>query len=68
MTYKTVPGTLNPDGTLILPGEHLPAHAVPVMVTILEPEDAGSLAELGDYQQELLDYEERLARGEIRWQ
>ncbi len=68
MTYKTVQGILNPNGTLTLAGEDLPDHPVPVMVTILEPDETNSLAELGDYQANLLDYEERLARGEIQWQ
>ena len=37
------------------------------MVTILEDEQA-LLTELGDYLEQLTDYEERLARGEIQWQ
>jgi hypothetical protein len=68
MTFKTLEGVLHPDGTLTLPKEELPAHAVRVMVTILEAINDASLAEVGDYCEQLRDYEERLARGEIRWQ
>jgi hypothetical protein len=68
MTFKTLEGVLNPDGTLTLPKEELPDHAVRVMVTLLEAADDAALAEVGDYNEQLLDYEERLARGEVRWQ
>ena len=60
MTYRTVESVLNPDGRLAPPSEELPEHPVRVMVMILEREDEeGILAEPGD---------DRLARGEIRWQ
>ena len=68
MTFKTLEGVLHPDGTLILPKDELPDHAVRVMVTLLEAPDDAALADLGDYDEQLRDYEERLARGEIRWQ
>ncbi len=68
MTFKTVEGVLHPDGTLALPKEELPETAVRVMVTLLEATDDSVLVEVGDYHDQLLDYEERLARGEIRWQ
>ncbi len=68
MTFKTVEGVLHPDGTLALPKGELPDHAVRVMVTLLETTDDAALAEVGDYSEQLRDYEERLARGEIRWQ
>jgi hypothetical protein len=68
MTFRTVEGVLHPDGTLALPKEELPDHAVRVMVTLLEATDDAALAEVGDYNEQLRDYEERLARGEIRWQ
>jgi hypothetical protein len=32
-----------------------------------EADDPAALAEPGDYLEQLTDYEERLARGEIRW-
>ena len=67
MTYRTVEGTLHPNGTISLPAEALPDHSVRVMVTLLEDESA-SLAELGDYHERLTEYEDRLARGEIQWQ
>jgi hypothetical protein len=68
MTFKTLEGTLFPNGQVALPQEDLPTHPVRVMVTLMEPSEDISLAELGDYQQQLTDYEERLARGEIHWQ
>ena len=68
MTYVTVQGVLNPDGKLILTGANLPDHPVAVMVTILEPDEAMALSQPGDYLGNLVDYEERLARGEIQWQ
>lgn len=67
MTYKTFEGTLNPDGTLILPPGELPRSPIRVMVTLLEDADA-SLSEPGDYLDQLTEYEERLARGDIQWQ
>jgi hypothetical protein len=38
------------------------------VVTILEADEDGDLAEPGDDDVALLDYEDRLARGEIVWQ
>ena len=68
MTYKTVQGVLHPNGMLTVTGEQLPDHPVAVMVTILEQIGEESLTDLGDYQEQLLEYEERLARGEVQWQ
>jgi hypothetical protein len=67
MTYKTLEGVLHPDGQVALPREAWPDHPVRVLVTILEGGEE-NLAEPGDYLEQLTDYEERLARGEIRWQ
>lgn len=33
-----------------------------------EGDEGEALSELGDYLDQLTDYEERLARGEIQWQ
>lgn len=68
MIYKTLEGVLNPDGRLMLPPDEMPEHAVRVMVTILEDGEDEPLSELGDYLDQLTAYEDRLARGEIRWQ
>jgi hypothetical protein len=68
MIYRTLEGVLHPDGRVSLPPRELPDHPVRVMVTIVEPSEEALLAEPGDYLQQLTDYEERLARGEIRWQ
>ena len=67
MSHKTLHGVLHPDGTLTVSNDHLPDHPVSVVVTLLDKDDE-SLAEIGDYQQTLADYEERLVRGEILWQ
>jgi hypothetical protein len=68
MIYRTLEGVLNPDGHMVLPPDELPEHPVRVMVTILESDEEDSLSEMGDYLDQLTDYEERLARGEIQWQ
>jgi hypothetical protein len=67
MVYRTLEGTLHPDGRILLSEGELPPKPVRVLVTLLDDEDSG-LLELGDYLDQLNDYEERLARGEIRWQ
>ncbi|MEZ8220657.1 hypothetical protein GG496_000824 [Candidatus Fervidibacteria bacterium JGI MDM2 JNZ-1-D12] len=65
MVYKTVEGILYPNGKIDLPVEDLPDRPVRVMVTILG--EVENLAEIGDYLDQLADYEEKLARGEIQW-
>jgi hypothetical protein len=67
MTYRTIEGILRPDGMLQLPPSELPDKPVRVMVTLLEDDAEASLAELGDYSNQLSEYEEKLARGEIQW-
>jgi len=68
MTFRTVETILQPDGRLTLPQSELPSRPVRVMVTVLESDEDALLAELGDYNAALTDYEDRLARGEIQWQ
>jgi hypothetical protein len=68
MTYKTLETTLEPDGRVLLSAEELPIHPVRVLVTFLDPDEEASLSQPGDYLDRLTDYEERLSRGEIRWQ
>ena len=68
MTHKTVEAILQPDGHILLPREELPNQPVRVMVTFLDQENETGLSEPGDYLEQLTDYEERLARGEIKWQ
>jgi hypothetical protein len=68
MIYKTLEGVLNPDGRIVVPLDELPEHPVRVMVTILEGTEEDALSEMGDYLDQLTDYEERLARGEVQWQ
>jgi len=66
-TYKTFEGILGPDGRVDLPPGEQPDHPVRVMVTILEQSADETLADLGDYLDQLTDYEDRLTRGEIQW-
>jgi hypothetical protein len=68
MISKTLEGMLNPDGRVTLPPDELPEHPVRVLVTFLGDGEGDTLSELGDYLRQLTDYEDRLARGEIRWQ
>lgn len=67
MRYKTVDAILNPDGSLSLPRKDLPERPVRVMIAILDAGPDGELSALGDYLEQLTDYEERLERGEIQW-
>src|SRR5262249_22844024 len=68
MIYRTLEGVLQPDGKVTLAQATLPPRPVRVLVTILEDVEDQSLSEMGDYLQQLTDYDERLARGEIQWQ
>ena len=68
MTYKTLEGVLNPDGTVTIAPAELPDHPVSVMITILEHDEGATLSESGDYLNGFTDYEDRLVRGEIQWQ
>ena len=68
MTYKTFTAVLGPDGRVTLPDEAVPTKSVRVLITILEDDQEAALTAIGDYAECLSDYEQRLARGEIRWQ
>lgn len=68
MILKTICGTLTPDGHLTVSKDDLPLEPVSVMVTLLPRSAETFLSEVGDYRASLCDYEERLARGEIKWQ
>ena len=62
-------GCVASDGKIEVAGRKIPDHPGRVVVTILdEPTEAGEdLSGLGDYLDQLTDYEDRLARGEVRW-
>jgi hypothetical protein len=68
MSFRTLETTLQPDGRLTLPQSELPSKPVRVMVTVLDADEDARLADLGDYNAALTDYEARLARGEVQWQ
>lgn len=69
--YRTIEGILNPDGKLELKEAISLDYPIRVMVTLLEAERKVSqeldLSEVGDYLHHLTDYEEKLARGEVKW-
>ena len=60
--FKTINGILTPDGKLILKDEQLPEFPVEVMVTLLKPTADPDLADIGDYNERLISYEEKLAK------
>ncbi|MEW6201344.1 MAG: hypothetical protein AB1546_05170 [bacterium] len=65
--YKTVTGILTPDGKLSLENDSIPEFPVEVMVTFVKPFSEPDLSDIGDYNEKLISYEEKLAKGEIRW-
>ena len=65
--YKTISGILTPDGKLSLKEGKLPNSPVEVMVTILSTLSEQDLSDIGDYNEKLIEYEEKLAKGRIRW-
>lgn len=68
MAHQTYDGTLHPDGTVVLDGGSLPQQPVRVLVTVLEPAEQERLTEVGDYLEQLVDYEDQLVQGKIQWQ
>ena len=70
MAYRTLDSVLHPDSHLTLPASELPLRPIRVMVTIREDDDVDetdTLADLGDYDESLSDYEKLLAEGAIQW-
>lgn len=65
--YKAITGILTPDGKVTLENETIPDFPVEVLIVFLKPFSEPDLSELGDYNETLISYEEKLARGEIAW-
>lgn len=65
--YKTLNGVLTPDGKLTLENEKMPEFPMEVKVTIVKPYSGPDLSDIGDYNENLESYEDRLAKGEISW-
>ena len=65
--YKTADGILTPDGKLTLKNGTIPKFPMEVLVTFLKPFSETDLSDIGDYNEKLISYEEKLAKGEIRW-
>ena len=67
MAYRTLETVLHPDSHLALPLAELPQRPIRVMVTMMEDDEAETLADIGDYDETLTNYEELLAQGAIQW-
>lgn len=67
MAYRTIDSVLHPDSHLTLPASELPLRPIRVMVTIMEEVETDELAEVGDYEETLLEYETLLEQGAIQW-
>ena len=67
MAYRTLEAILHPDSHLALPLAELPQRPIRVMVTMMEDDEAETLADIGDYDETLTNYEELLAQGAIQW-
>ncbi len=67
MAYRTLDSVLHPDSHLTLPASELPLRPIRVMVTIMEEDDADELADVGDYDETLSEYEKLLQQGAIQW-
>ena len=67
MAYRTLETILHPDSHLALPLAELPQRPIRVMVTMMEDDEAETLADIGDYDETLTNYEELLAQGAIQW-
>ena len=67
MAYRTLESVLHPDSHLALPLAELPQRPIRVMVTMMEDDEAETLADIGDYDETLTNYEELLAQGAIQW-
>lgn len=67
MAYRTLDSVLHPDSHLTLPASELPLRPIRVMVTIMEEDDTEELADVGDYDETLSEYEKLLQQGTIQW-
>ena len=67
MAYRTLETVLHPDSHLALPLAELPQRPIRVMVTMMEDDEPETLADIGDYDETLTNYEELLAQGAIQW-
>ncbi|HLE86150.1 MAG: hypothetical protein NUV74_01350 [Candidatus Brocadiaceae bacterium] len=66
---KTVKGIIRPNGKIDLDDFEIPQFPIRVIVTILDEDlsKESKLSEVGDYLEQLENYEEALAKGQVQW-
>ena len=66
---KTVKGIIRPNGKIDLDDFEIPKFPIRVIVTILDEDlsKESKLSEVGDYLEQLENYEEALAKGQVQW-
>ena len=66
---KTVKGIIRPDGKIDLDDFEIPQFPIRVIVTILDEDllKESNLSEVWDYLEQLENYEEALAKGQVQW-
>ena len=66
---KTVKGIIRPDGKIDLDDFEIPQFPIRVIVTILDEDlsKEGKLSEVGNYLEQLENYEESLVKGQVQW-
>ena len=66
---KTVKGIIRPNGKIDLDGFEIPQFPIRVIVTILDEDllKESNLSEVEDYLEQLENYEEALAKGQVQW-
>lgn len=65
---KTVKGIIRPNGKIDLDDFEIPQFPIRVIVTILDEDlsKESKLSEVGDYLEQLENYEESLAKGQVQ--
>ena len=66
---KTVKGIIRPNGKIDLDDFEIPQFPIRVIVTILDEDlsKESNLSEVGDYLEQLENYEEALTKGQVQW-
>ena len=66
---KTVKGIIRPNGKIDLDDFEIPQFPIRVIVTILDEDlsKESKLSEVGNYLEQLENYEESLVKGQVQW-
>ncbi len=66
---KTVKGIIRPNGKIDLDDFEIPQFPIRVIVTILDEDlsKESNLSEVGNYLEQLENYEEALVKGQVQW-